>query len=78
MALETFAGKFGGVLQVEVGEARSMTSQVSVYGLSPPQMRSLERPRKTISEQFTSKNLQVRNLEVKIYKFKIYKSKIYK
>jgi hypothetical protein len=42
MALETFAGKFGGFLQVEVDDSRLMTSQVSV--LTPPQMRSLEKP----------------------------------
>ena len=46
MALETFAGKFGGFLQVEVDDSRLMTSQVSV--LTPPQMRSLEKPLKKI------------------------------
>jgi hypothetical protein len=30
MAAETFAGKFGGFLQVDADDARLMTSQVSV------------------------------------------------
>jgi hypothetical protein len=42
MAPETVAGKFGGFLQVDVDDARLMTSQVFV--LSPPQMSSLEKP----------------------------------
>jgi hypothetical protein len=41
MAAKTFAGKFGGFLQVDVDDARLMTSQVSV--LTPPQMSSLEK-----------------------------------
>ena len=44
MAPETFAGKFCGFLQVDADDARLMTSQVSVYGFSPPQMSSLEKP----------------------------------
>jgi hypothetical protein len=44
MASETFAGKFGGFLQVDADDARLMTSQVSVYGSYPPQMSSLEKP----------------------------------
>jgi hypothetical protein len=36
------AGKFGGFLQVDVDDARLMTSQVSM--LFPPQMISLEKP----------------------------------
>ncbi len=44
MAPKTFAGKFGGFLQVNAVDARLMTSQVSVYGLTSPQMRSLEEP----------------------------------
>ncbi len=44
MAALTVAGKFGGFLQVDADDARLMTSQVSVSGLYPPQMRSLERP----------------------------------
>ena len=44
MAEETFAGKFGGFLQVDADDARLMSSQVSVYGLAPPQMNSLEEP----------------------------------
>jgi hypothetical protein len=44
MAEETFAGKFGGFLQVDVDDARLMTSQVSVLGSYPPQMSSLEEP----------------------------------
>ena len=43
MAESTFAGKFGGYLQVDADDARLMTSQVSVLG-SPPQMSSLEKP----------------------------------
>ncbi len=42
MALLTFAGTFGGFLQVDADDARLMTSQVSVSGSSPPQMSSLE------------------------------------
>jgi hypothetical protein len=42
MAEETFAGKFGGFLQVDVDDARLMTSQVFVF--NPPQMSSLEKP----------------------------------
>ena len=42
MASKTFAGKFGGFLQVDADDARLMTSQVSV--LTPPQMSSLEKP----------------------------------
>ncbi len=41
---KTFAGEFGGFLQVDVDDARLMTSQVSVYGYSPPQIGSLENP----------------------------------
>ncbi len=44
MAAKTVAGKFGGFLQVDADEARLMTSQVSVIGLYPPQMSSLEKP----------------------------------
>ena len=36
------AGKFGGFLQVDVDDARLMTSQMSV--LTPQQMSSLEKP----------------------------------
>ncbi len=43
-AAKTVAGKFGGFLQVDVDDAKLMTSQVSVDGLSPPQMSSLEKP----------------------------------
>jgi hypothetical protein len=43
MARPTFAGKFGGFLQVDANDARLMTSQVSVFG-NPPQMKSLEKP----------------------------------
>ncbi len=43
MAAKTFAGKFGGFLQVDADDARLMTSQVLVYGLFPPQMSSLEK-----------------------------------
>ncbi len=46
MAAQTVAGKFGGFLQVDVDDARLMTSQVSV--LTPPQMSSLEKPLKKI------------------------------
>ncbi len=42
MALETFAGKFGGFGQIDADDSRLMTSQVSV--LTPPQIRSLEKP----------------------------------
>jgi hypothetical protein len=44
MAPETFAGKFGGFLQVDADDARLMTSQVLVYGSSPQQVSSLEKP----------------------------------
>jgi hypothetical protein len=44
MAKETFAGKFGGFLQVDADDARLMTSQVSVNGSCPPQMSILEKP----------------------------------
>ncbi len=44
MASKTFAGKFGGFLQVDADDERLMTSQVSVYGLYPPQMSSWEKP----------------------------------
>jgi hypothetical protein len=45
MADLTFAGKFGGFLQVDADDARLMTSQMSVDdGLYPPQMSSLEEP----------------------------------
>ncbi len=43
MASLTFAGKFGGILQVDADDARLMTSQVSVSRFSPPQMISLEK-----------------------------------
>ena len=43
MAKKTFAGKFGGFLQVDVDDARLMTSQVFVLNV-PPQMSSLEKP----------------------------------
>ena len=43
MARETVAGKFGGFLQVDADDARLITSQVSVYEYSPPQMSSLEK-----------------------------------
>jgi hypothetical protein len=42
MARETVAGKFGGFLQVEVDDARLMTSQASV--LCPPQIKRLTKP----------------------------------
>ncbi len=42
IAPKTVAGKFGGFLQVDAGDERSITSQVSV--LIPPQMSSLEKP----------------------------------
>jgi hypothetical protein len=49
IAAETFAGKFGGFLQVDADDARLMTSQVSVVdGLYPPQMNSLEKPKKKL------------------------------
>jgi hypothetical protein len=41
-AAKTFAGKFGGFLQVDADDARLMTSQVSIR--TPPQMNSLEKP----------------------------------
>ncbi len=41
---KTFAGKFGGFLQVDADDARLMTSQVSM--LTPPQMSILEKPLK--------------------------------
>ncbi len=44
MAAKTFAGKLGGFLQVDADDARFMTSQLSVYGISPPQMSNLEKP----------------------------------
>ncbi len=44
MAALNVAGKFGGLLQVDADDARLMTSQVSVLGLYPPQMSSLEKP----------------------------------
>ena len=44
MAPKTFAGKFGGLSQVDADDARLMTSQVSVSGSFPPQMSSLEKP----------------------------------
>ncbi len=44
LAARTFAGKFGGFLQVDADDARLITSQVSVYGSYPPQMSSLEKP----------------------------------
>ncbi len=44
MAEETFAGKFGGFLQVDADDARLITSQVSVLGSNPPQMSNLENP----------------------------------
>ncbi len=47
MAPLTFAGKFGGFLQVDADDARLMTSQVSVFEY-PPQMSSLEKPRNKI------------------------------
>ncbi len=46
MAAETFAGKFGRFLQVVAEDLRLMTSQVSVYGVDPPQTRSVEKPEK--------------------------------
>jgi hypothetical protein len=42
MAKQAFAGKFGGFWQVDVDDARLMTSQVSV--VTPPQMSILEKP----------------------------------
>jgi hypothetical protein len=44
MAVKTVFGKFGVILHVVIDDSRSMTSQVSVLGSHPPQMRSLERP----------------------------------
>ncbi len=44
MANLTLAGKFSGFLQNDADDARLMTSQVSMPGLFPPQMSSLERP----------------------------------
>jgi hypothetical protein len=38
------AGKFGGILQVDADDARFITSHVSMFGSSPPQMSSLEKP----------------------------------
>jgi hypothetical protein len=46
IAAKTVAGKFGRFWQVVFDVPRSMTSQLSVFGASPPQMRSLERPLK--------------------------------
>ncbi len=43
-AAKTVAGKYGGFLQVDVDDAKLMTSQVSADGSSPPQMSSLEKP----------------------------------
>jgi hypothetical protein len=43
MAKLTFAGKFVGFLQVKADDARLMTSQVSVFGLYPPQMSNFEK-----------------------------------
>jgi hypothetical protein len=43
MAAQTVAGKFGGFWQVDVDDARLMTSQV-LLGLNLRQMSSLERP----------------------------------
>ncbi len=48
MADSTFAGNFVGILQVDADDARLMTSQVSVDGLLPPQIISLEKPLKKI------------------------------
>jgi hypothetical protein len=48
MARQTVAGKFGGFLQVDVDDARLMTSQVSVDGSFLPQISSLE---KTLSQK---------------------------
>ncbi len=42
MAAKTVAGNFGGFLQVD--DERLMTSQLSVNGLSPPKISSLEKP----------------------------------
>ncbi len=44
MAPKTVAGKFGGFLQLDADDERLMTSQVSVLGVYPPQMSSLEEP----------------------------------
>jgi hypothetical protein len=44
MADLTFAGKFGGFLQVDADDTRLMTSQVSVERPLPPQISSLEKP----------------------------------
>jgi hypothetical protein len=44
MADLNLAGNFGGLLQVDADDARLMTSQVSLPGLFPPQMSSLEKP----------------------------------
>jgi hypothetical protein len=46
MAPQTFAGKFGGFLQVDADDARLITSQVLMPGY-PPQMKSLEKPLNT-------------------------------
>jgi hypothetical protein len=43
MAAKTFAGRFGGFLQVDADDARLMTSQVSVFEY-PPQISSLDKP----------------------------------
>jgi hypothetical protein len=47
LAALTFAGKFGGFLQVDADDARLITSQESIYKY-PPQMSSLEKPLKRI------------------------------
>ncbi len=52
MAAGTVVGNFGGFLQVVTGDARSMTSQVSM--LNPPQMSSLERPLKKRKKNISS------------------------
>ncbi len=44
MAAKTFAGKFGGLPQVDADDARLMTSQVSVDGSVPVQISSLDKP----------------------------------
>ncbi len=43
MVAKTVAGKFGGFLQVDVDDARLITSQVLMPGY-PPQMKCLEKP----------------------------------
>jgi hypothetical protein len=46
MADLTFAGKFGGFLQIDADDARLITSQVPICdGLSPPHISSLEKPK---------------------------------